>query len=77
MPANDVMKSLHERMPAIIAPAHQDLWLDARITDKVEIMDFLNSAPSSQLVAYLISPWVSAKHDDDRCIQPAGDMWKC
>ncbi|MGB7931713.1 MAG: SOS response-associated peptidase family protein [Gammaproteobacteria bacterium] len=27
MPANEVIKPLHERMPAIIAPAHQDLWL--------------------------------------------------
>jgi putative SOS response-associated peptidase YedK len=26
MPANEVMKPLHERMPAIIAPAHFDLW---------------------------------------------------
>jgi putative SOS response-associated peptidase YedK len=39
MPTNDVMKSLHERMPAIIAPAHYELWLDARIMDKTEIMN--------------------------------------
>jgi len=73
MPASDVMKSLHERMPAIIAPAGYDLWLDSRITDKAEIMEHLNSAPSSQLVAYPISPWVnSPKHDDEQCIRPAG-----
>jgi putative SOS response-associated peptidase YedK len=73
MPANDVMQSLHERMPAIIAPAHYDLWLDARVTDKAEIMSYLNSEPSSQLVTYPISPWVnSPKHDDERCMQPAG-----
>ena len=72
MPANEVMKSLHERMPAIIAPAHYDLWVDSRITDKVEIMGFLNSAPSSGLKFYPVSPWVNApKHDDERCIQPA------
>ena len=72
MPANEVMQSLHERMPALIAPAHYDLWLDARITDKAELMGYLNSAPSSQLVTYPISPWVnSPQHDDDRCIQPA------
>ena len=72
MPANEVMKSLHERMPALIAPAHYDLWLDARITDKDELMGYLNSAPSSQLVTYPISPWVnSPQHDDERCLQPA------
>ena len=75
MPANDVMKSLHERMPVIIAPAHYDLWLDPRVTEKAEIMSYLNSAPSGRLVTYPISPWVnSPKHDDERCIEPAGDM---
>lgn len=74
MPANEIMKPLHERMPAIIAPAHYDLWLDARVTDKAELMGYLNSAPSSQLTFYPISPRVnSPKHDDDRCIQPSGE----
>jgi putative SOS response-associated peptidase YedK len=73
MTANDVMKSLHERMPAIIAPAHYDRWLDPGVTDKAEIMTCLDSTPSSQLMTYPISPWVnSPKHDDARCIQPAG-----
>ena len=72
MPANEVMKPIHERMPAIIAPAHYDLWLDQRITEKDEIMEFLNSAPSGSLKYYPISPWVnSPQHDDERCIQPA------
>jgi putative SOS response-associated peptidase YedK len=75
MPANEVMKPLHERMPAIIAPAHYDLWLDPKVTDKAEIMGYLNSTPSGQLMTYPISPWVnSPKHDDDRCIQPLDDV---
>ena len=73
MPANEVMKPIHERMPAIIAPAHYDYWLDSRITEKQEIMQYLNSAPSSQLTAYPVSTWVNVpKHNDERCIQPAG-----
>ena len=73
MPTNDVMKSLHERMPAIIAPAHYDLWMDSRISDKAETMTYLNSELSSQLVTYPISPWVnSPRHDDERCLEPAG-----
>jgi putative SOS response-associated peptidase YedK len=72
MPANEVMKPIHERMPAIIAPAHYDLWLDQRITEKDEIMGYLNSAPSSSLMFYPISPWVnSPQHDDERCILQA------
>ena len=73
MPANEVMKPIHERMPAIIAPACYNWWLDARITDKQVIMQHLNSAPSSQLTAFPVSTWVNVpKHDDERCIQPAG-----
>jgi putative SOS response-associated peptidase YedK len=73
MPANEVMKPIHERMPAIIAPAHYDLWMDSRMTDKDEIMQYLTSAPSSQLTAYPVSTWVnSPKNNDERCIQPAG-----
>ena len=73
MPSNEVMRPIHERMPAIIAPAHYDLWLDSRITDKQEIMQYLTSAPSSQLTAYPVSTWVnSPKNNDERCIQPAG-----
>ena len=72
-PSNEAMKPIHERMPAIIAPAHYDYWLDEKINDKQEIMQYLNSAPSSQLIAYPVSTWVnSPKNNDERCIQPAG-----
>jgi len=72
MPANETMKPIHERMPAIIAPAHYDLWLDQRMTEKDEIKGYLNSAPSSSLKFYPISPWVnSPQHDDESCIRPA------
>lgn len=71
MPANDVMKAIHERMPAIIAPASYDLWLDARVTDKEEIMEHLNSALSGFLRINPVSTWVNTpKHDDERCIRP-------
>jgi putative SOS response-associated peptidase YedK len=72
MPSNEVMRPIHERMPAIVAPAHYDLWLDPRVTEKDEIMGLLNSAPSGSLKFYSVSTWVNApKHDDVRCIQPA------
>ena len=70
MPSNEVMRPIHERMPAIIAPAHYDWWLDSRVTDKQEIMQYLTSAPSSQLTAYPVSTWVnSPKNNDERCVQ--------
>jgi len=72
MPSNAVMRPIHERMPAIIAPAHYNLWIDSGMMGKQEIMRCLTSAPSSQLSAYPVSTWVnSPKHNDERCIQPA------
>ena len=73
MPSNEVMKPIHERMPAIIAPAHYDWWLDSRVTDKQEIMQYLTSVPSSQLAIYPVSTWVnSPKNNGERCILSAG-----
>jgi len=70
-PSNEVMRPIHERMPAIIARAHYDLWLDSRVSDKKEIMQYLNSAPSSQLNAYPVSTWVNSPvNNGERCIQP-------
>jgi putative SOS response-associated peptidase YedK len=72
MPANEVMRPLHERMPAIIAPAHYDQWLDSRMTGKDEIMGLLNSAPSTQLKMHPVSTWVNSPgHDDERCMVAA------
>lgn len=72
MPANDVMKPLRERMPASIAPGHDDQWTDPRITEKEELMRLLKSTPSGDLKAYPVSPWVNVPaHDDEQCIEAA------
>ena len=72
-PSNEIMKPIHERMPAIIAPAHYDWWLDSRVTDKQEIMQYLTSAPSSHLTTYPVSTRVNLpRNNDERCIQPSG-----
>jgi len=71
MPANEIMRPLHDRMPVIIGPAHYEPWLDSRVTDRAEIMGYLNSAPSTSLVTYQVSTWVnSPKHDDKPCMEP-------
>ncbi len=68
-PASDVIRPLHERMPAIIAPAHYDQWLDSRITDKDELTVYLNSAPSELLRYYPVSTRVnSPKFDSEECL---------
>jgi putative SOS response-associated peptidase YedK len=72
MPANTVMRPVHERMPAIIAPADYDRWLDPGLADRQVLMGCLGSAPADELISYPVSSYVNSPgHDDDRCIQPA------
>lgn len=71
LPASGIMTTIHTRMPAIIAAADYDAWLDTGITDKTDIMPQLASRPSDQLQAYAVSRHVnSPKNTDARCIEP-------
>jgi putative SOS response-associated peptidase YedK len=67
---NDFIKPIHNRMPAILAPAHESTWLDpAASIDTLESM--LRSYPSQELESYFVSSWVnSPKVDDPKCFEP-------
>ena len=67
----------HEALPVIVAPTHQGLWLNRVVADKVSDygLSQLYAPSSDQLLTYPISPWVnSPRHDDELCMEPAGDM---
>ena len=69
MPAHEDMQALHPRMPVIVSPAHYDLWLDQRITDKHELMGYMQSALSSRLRYHEVSARVnSAAYNAEDCI---------
>ncbi|MGB5426815.1 MAG: SOS response-associated peptidase [Gammaproteobacteria bacterium] len=71
LPASGIMTPIHTRMPAIIATADYDAWLDTDVTDKADIMPKLASTMSGQLQAYAVGSYVnSPKHTDARCIEP-------
>jgi len=73
MPANEDIGRIHTRMPAILSPVFYDLWLDERVTEKDELMRYLRSAQAGGQIFYPVSTFVnSPKHDDERCIAPAG-----
>jgi putative SOS response-associated peptidase YedK len=70
MPANKVIKPVHDRMPAVIAPAHYDWWLDSRMTEKDEIMQLLDSPLTWKI--HPVGTWINKpEHDDESCIQRA------
>ncbi|MCB9420256.1 MAG: SOS response-associated peptidase [Ardenticatenaceae bacterium] len=67
---NELMASIHNRMPVIIEPADYDLWLypGDRPEDGLHL---LRPYPARKMAAYPVNTHVnSPRNDDARCIQP-------
>lgn len=68
---NQMMKSLHDRMPVILAPEDVDRWLDPANHDAAVLLPLLKPAPDDSLVYYPVSTLVnSPRNDEQACIQP-------
>jgi len=67
--ANNAMRALHDRMPALLEPADVEPWLDPRNQDPVQLQLFLR--PSTQpLELTRVSPQMnSPKFDGPACIE--------
>lgn len=69
---NDVVRPLHDRMPAILPPDFYDQWLDATV-DEAWLQALLGPYPSDEMTAYEVSPLVNSPRDDSpSCIAPLG-----
>jgi putative SOS response-associated peptidase YedK len=70
--ANDLVATLHDRMPAILRPADETLWLDPAVTDPAIVEPLLATYPAAEMVAHPVSTRVnSPRFDDPACIDPA------
>lgn len=68
---NDLIRSVHSRMPVILAPKDYDLWLDPGLQKAELLRPLLRPYPSEGMLAYPISTWVNKpKNDSPRCIEP-------
>ena len=69
-PAEERIKDIHDRMPAILSRAHQDAWLDAGRHDATSLQGLL-AIPSPPLVATPVGTRVNkADYDAPDCIEP-------
>ncbi len=69
---NSLVKGIHNRMPAIVAPEAYDLWLDIRHHDAEGLSGLLRPCSSDAMNATPVSDWVNnPRHDDERCVEPA------
>jgi putative SOS response-associated peptidase YedK len=69
--SNEIMRSVHDRMPVILSPDTYDLWLDPDVQDVEIIRPLLRSYPSEAMVAFPVTPHVNnARNDDPQCLLP-------
>jgi putative SOS response-associated peptidase YedK len=63
--ANDAVRPLHDRMPAILEPKDYDLWLDSQVQEPERVQPLLRPYRSEDLVLVPVSPRVNNPRNDD------------
>lgn len=70
--ANALLSPMHDRMPAIVAPADYERWLDVTLPD---VGDILAPYPAQLMDYYPVSTRVNAvRHDDAGLIERIADV---
>jgi putative SOS response-associated peptidase YedK len=68
--ANEVLKPIHDRMPVILTPEAETVWLDPTIQDPERLLPLLVPYPADEIEAYPVSTTVNnPAHDIPQCIQ--------
>jgi putative SOS response-associated peptidase YedK len=70
-PPNALTAPIHNRMPAILLPEDESLWLSPHDQDLARLLDCLRPYPSTRMEAYPVSRLVSnAQNDEAALVQP-------
>jgi putative SOS response-associated peptidase YedK len=70
-PALPPVDAVHDRMPALLAPAHHQAWLDPAFEDRAALEHMLLMPSPFELVSVTVGPRVNSPfHDDAGCIAP-------
>jgi putative SOS response-associated peptidase YedK len=68
---NELLESIHNRMPVIIKPEDRDHWLDPQEKDPVKLKSLLAPYPSEEMDAWEVSRAVnSPSNNEPKLIQP-------
>ncbi len=60
VPANQLLQSVHDRMPAILTRESEAVWLDPRIHEPEDLLAVLKPYPSELMEYYPVSPAVNS-----------------
>lgn len=61
---NDLMKTVHNRMPVILEPKDYDLWLDSEMKKPELLQPLLHPYPAEQMMAFMVSKAVNKPSND-------------
>jgi putative SOS response-associated peptidase YedK len=71
---NELVASIHNRMPVILAPADYDAWLDPGCDDRQKLQSLLRPCAAAELEVYPVSRVVNKPVNDvPQCVQPIED----
>jgi putative SOS response-associated peptidase YedK len=69
---NDLMRPIHHRMPAMLAPEQFEAWLDPRATEPAQLAPLLRPPDAAAMSALAVGPHVSdVRHEGPACLAPA------
>jgi len=69
--ANELTKTVHDRMPVIIPPESYDQWLDPKLNTLEPLQTLLRPFPAEAMKCYEVDPVVnSVANDSPQCVRP-------
>jgi putative SOS response-associated peptidase YedK len=69
VPANEVVKSVHNRMPAILRPEDYATWIDRGNDDPEDVMPLVRPYAAADMEAVAVGPYVNdARHEGPECL---------
>lgn len=67
---NELMQDIHNRMPVILRPEDEALWLDRSVQDTALLQSLLQPYDASEMTAYPVHPMVgNVRNDTPECIK--------
>ncbi len=72
---NDLMATVHNRMPVIMSPEHEDGWLTGEQPDIGHLREMLAPYPAEKMVMHPVSPLVNTPSaNDERVVRPVASL---
>ena len=71
-PPNELIRPIHDRMPAILAPEDLGRWLDPRLTEPRDLAPLLRPFAAEAMTAVPVTTRVNnTRFDEPACLEPA------